>query len=51
VNGFFYQVANVTNQGGNITLDLETQLKDDITALVIMENVITVLDRGNVGRP
>ena len=52
VNGYFYQVANVTDSGAtNITLELETPLKEDVTTAVVLENVITVLERGTSWRP
>jgi hypothetical protein len=64
INGFFYQVASVTDTGASImTVELETPLKSvlvgqppsqpvqGITQLVVMENVITVLERGTNWRP
>jgi prepilin-type N-terminal cleavage/methylation domain-containing protein len=51
VNGYFYQVASVTDTGTGLFLELETPLKEDVFTMVVMENVITVLDRGNSWRP
>jgi prepilin-type N-terminal cleavage/methylation domain-containing protein len=52
VNGFFYQVASVTDTGAtSMTLELEAPLKENVTTVVLMENVITVLDRGTSSRP
>ncbi len=52
VNGYFYRVDSVADTGsGLMTLQLETPLKQAITTLVSMENVITVLDRGVAWKP
>jgi hypothetical protein len=52
VNAHAYRVASVTDTGTtSMTLELETALKQDVTTLVIMENVITVLERGTNWRP
>ncbi len=58
VNGYFYRVASVTDNAPNptgittaMTLELETPLRADVASFVIMENVITVLDRGTSRRP
>jgi hypothetical protein len=50
VAGYFYQVASATDDGQNMTLELETALLADVKSLVIMKNVITVLDRGIAAR-
>ena len=52
VNGDCYQVAAVTDTGPNtLTLELEATLKQNVTTLVVLENVIAVLDRGTSWRP
>ncbi len=51
VNAFFYQVAGVADDGTTMTLELETPLKADMSTFVVMDNVITVLDRGTSWRP
>jgi hypothetical protein len=56
VNGYFYQVAAVTdtltaNGSPALTLELETTLKENVTTLVLLDNVITVLERGTAWRP
>jgi hypothetical protein len=53
VNAFCYQVAAVTDSASTttLTLELESPLKADVTTLVVLENVITVLDRGTSWRP
>ena len=52
VNGYFYRLDSVTDSGaGQLTLQLETPLKQPVTTLLSMENVITVLDRGVGWKP
>ncbi len=52
VNGYFYRVDSLTDTGaGLMTLQLETPLKQTVTTLVSMQNVITVLDRGVAWKP
>jgi hypothetical protein len=52
VNGYFYRVAGVNDIGGNtLKIDLETPLQANVRSLVLLENVITVLDRGTAWRP
>jgi prepilin-type N-terminal cleavage/methylation domain-containing protein len=60
VNGYFYQVNNVIDDGKTTTLQLDIPLRGwsvapapptNVTSVVIMENVITVLDRGTSTRP
>jgi hypothetical protein len=52
VNGYCYQVAAVTDTGPTtMTLELETSLKQNVTTMVLLANVITVVDRGTTWRP
>jgi len=51
VNGYFYQIASISEAGGTVALDLETPLKANVTTLVLLDNVITVLDRGAGWKP
>jgi prepilin-type N-terminal cleavage/methylation domain-containing protein len=47
-----YRVANVTESGAtSLTLELDTNLKNDCKTLVIMENVIAVVDKGTTWKP
>lgn len=52
VNGQFYQVAAVTDTSATtMTLELESSLKGNATTIVLLENVITVMDRGTTWKP
>jgi type II secretory pathway pseudopilin PulG len=52
VNAWFYQVAGVRDTGPRtMQLELETNLRDDVRALVVMENVIAVFERGTGRKP
>jgi hypothetical protein len=52
VNGYFYQVAGTRDTGAtSMDLELESNLRASVTNLVVMENVITVLERGTGWKP
>jgi hypothetical protein len=58
ITGYCYQVAAVTDTGANtMTLELESPLRPsmlgsvNVNTIVVLENVITVLDRGTSWRP
>jgi hypothetical protein len=52
VNAWFYQVARVRDTGpATMQLELETNLRADVRALVVMENVIGVFERGTGRNP
>jgi len=52
VNGYFYQVANTTDvDATTVSLELESNLRANLSNVVVMENVITVLERGTAWKP
>lgn len=52
VQGYFYRVTGITESGPNqITLDLQTPLKADVSVAAVMEMVVEVLDRGTGWQP
>jgi len=52
VNGYFYRIANVTETSTTtMNLELDTELKEDVTAVVLLDNVIAVIERGTTWKP
>ena len=50
--GYFYRVVNVTDLGtdalgnGQVGLELQTNLRNNVTAMAVMEDVVEVIDKG-----
>lgn len=52
VPGYFYRVVNYADLGGSKTLvEFDTNLRNAVTNIVVMEDVIEVFDRGAGWRP
>jgi hypothetical protein len=51
VQGYFYQVINVTDVGGITTIDVQPTLKANVSAVTVMNDVQTVAERGVSWQP
>lgn len=51
INGIFYRVTNFAEAGGSTTVDLEKNLIDKVTQIVVMDNVAEVFDKGASWQP
>ncbi len=51
VPGYFYRVVGYTDYGGTMQLELETNLKQNVTSLTFLDSVAEVFDRGQGWKP
>jgi prepilin-type N-terminal cleavage/methylation domain-containing protein len=52
VNGYFYQVSSSVDIGsGSINVELESNLRTNVSNVIVMDNVIAVLERGSTWKP
>lgn len=49
--GYFYRVANFAESNGATSVDLESNLMENVTQIVFMENVAEVFDKGTSWQP
>ncbi|HTU21949.1 MAG TPA: prepilin-type N-terminal cleavage/methylation domain-containing protein [Gemmataceae bacterium] len=46
VNGYFYRVTNITDSGGSTTVELQQNLIETPSVVVVLDNVAEVFDKG-----
>src|SRR5262249_22550588 len=46
VHGYFYRVVGVSDVGGTVELEIQTNLRAAVTRAVVMEGVAEVFDKG-----
>ncbi|HWG42214.1 MAG TPA: prepilin-type N-terminal cleavage/methylation domain-containing protein [Gemmataceae bacterium] len=51
VNGYFYRVTNIAESGGSTVLDVQPNVRANLGAVTIMEDVAEVFDKGSGWQP